>query len=254
MYALIHAGKVGLICSIWVVAFFLGLYFRKSLLYLLSKIKNRKKIPVKKEVQEFIGVNPFKSNSESNKENYSIIEDSELTDDTKSRIEKYKQDNLVQVFLVNSELGMGAGKAAAQVGHASVCIYSTIFWEGTLDQKEVFQAWDETNSEKVIYKVNNLQQLKEIGSLLKKQKVYTKMIADAGRTQIKAGSITVLGTLPISKTLLKQIIPENSLQLYDIDQVVVNLPKNEKKEKKEKINKNEDKVKKTEANEKIKIE
>ena len=63
------------------------------------------------------------------------------------------------------------------------------------------------------------------------------MIADAGKTQIKACSNTVLGKIPISKSLLNQIIPERSLDLYDIDQSTP-LPKAEKKEnKRDKVNK-----------------
>lgn len=215
--------KIGGICLLWVVGFYFGLNLRSTLLKLLANLSRRKSNKITQstktsnESQQTNKVNDtnstnlinkfsvsYKPNNEGNDEHFSIFED----DDNESldNINKLKPENLTQLILVNGELDMGAGKIAAQIAHASLGLYSQLFWDGSNEQREHLQAWDETNAKKNIYKASGLDKIKQIESILKKNKIYTKMIADAGRTQIKAGSITVMASMPIPLNRLNELL------------------------------------------------
>ncbi|EJW74695.1 hypothetical protein WUBG_14398 [Wuchereria bancrofti] len=84
------------------------------------------------------------------------------------------------VFVVNMSLKMGAGKLAAQVGHA------------TLGQ-HALDAWRISGEMKVVVKGHNTEMLLDFFKQAKDLGLFTYIVSDAGRTQIPTGSRTVLG-------------------------------------------------------------
>lgn len=104
--------------------------------------------------------------------------------------------------LVNDDLKMGKGKIAGQVGHVVGLITEEIIRKSyesikTPDSYLRYLKWKNTGHAKIILKATQEQITSFIGH---PESMY---ILDAGRTQIAADSLTVLGFYP-SATLKEQ--------------------------------------------------
>ena len=96
------------------------------------------------------------------------------------------------VLVVRNDLGMGKGKVAAQCSHAAVQCYI----EGQKKQKSVVQQWTMFGQPKVVVKVNSEEELRNLYLQVKSLDLICCIIKDAGRTQLPAGTSTVLGIGP----------------------------------------------------------
>jgi PTH2 family peptidyl-tRNA hydrolase len=94
-----------------------------------------------------------------------------------------------QVVVVRSDLKLSQGKLAAQVAHASLESYKASPFESQLE-------WEAWGSKKVVLKVKTLKEMKGVFEKAKKAKMPLAMIKDAGRTEVKPGTITALGIGP----------------------------------------------------------
>ena len=96
------------------------------------------------------------------------------------------------VLCVRTDLGMGAGKIAAQCAHAAVGLYSSL-----RDRKpEALLPWEEQGQPKVVLKVKSYEDMLALEARAAAAGLPTEIIHDAGRTQVAAGSATVLGIGP----------------------------------------------------------
>jgi peptidyl-tRNA hydrolase, PTH2 family len=96
------------------------------------------------------------------------------------------------ILLVNMELTMGKGKIAAQVGHAAVGCYKRA-------QRQCpggLAAWERTGCAKIALKCPTQDELEQVAILALERDIPLYLVEDAGRTQIAAGSRTVLGLGP----------------------------------------------------------
>lgn len=96
------------------------------------------------------------------------------------------------VLCVNTSLGMGKGKIAAQCGHAAVGCYKRC----RRKCPSALSAWEKTGCAKIAVKCPSEE---EMGIILEKaasKGIPIYLVEDAGRTQIAAGSQTVLGLGP----------------------------------------------------------
>ncbi|KAK3606722.1 hypothetical protein CHS0354_033073 [Potamilus streckersoni] len=98
------------------------------------------------------------------------------------------------VFVVNTELNMGMGKIAAQVAHAAVGVYRQL-QEQPQKYGEMLMSWEQFGETKIVLKGDNTNQLKELAAKANSIDLPNYLVQDAGRTQIAAGSITVLGIM-----------------------------------------------------------
>merc|ERR1719431_103947 len=96
------------------------------------------------------------------------------------------------VLVVRQDLKMGKGKAAAQCAHAAVGAYK----KAARNQPVVLKKWERDGQAKITLKAETEQVLEELEIVAKSQKLVTSLIFDAGRTQIAAGSMTVLAVGP----------------------------------------------------------
>jgi peptidyl-tRNA hydrolase, PTH2 family len=96
------------------------------------------------------------------------------------------------VLVVRNDLKMGKGKIGAQCGHAAVGAYQT----GMQKIKAVMRRWENSGCAKICVKVENETDLMNIrrGASVRGFNFY--LVHDAGRTQIAAGSATVLAVGP----------------------------------------------------------
>jgi len=103
------------------------------------------------------------------------------------------------VLVVNQGLGMTKGKVAAQCAHATIGAYK----KARANCRNVVRFWEHTGQAKVAVKAANDDELLEIQRRAKAFGLVTYKVRDAGRTQIAAGSQTVLaiGPAPVAAFL-----------------------------------------------------
>ncbi|SDC65357.1 peptidyl-tRNA hydrolase [Paenibacillus sp. UNCCL117] len=106
--------------------------------------------------------------------------------------------DIVQYYIVNTELGMSPGKIAAQVAHAA----TTMTLHCLLNDKSshaVFQAWLNAGQKKIVLQGTEADLLRLSGE------GYLS-IRDAGHTEIPSGSLTVVVLPPADKEELRQVV------------------------------------------------
>ena len=96
-----------------------------------------------------------------------------------------------QVIVVRTDLDMGKGKIAAQVGHACVLGAEHV----RKSNPECFSVWW-TGLEKIVLKVANLKELEQVKQDAIEFDVPWSEVTDAGHTQIAPGTITCISIGP----------------------------------------------------------
>lgn len=84
------------------------------------------------------------------------------------------------------------GKIAAQCGHAAVGCYK----RARKQCPKALSAWETTGCAKIAVKCPTEEEMHAIGKLARSKGIPIYLVEDAGRTQIAAGSQTVLGMGP----------------------------------------------------------
>ncbi|CAB1315497.1 unnamed protein product [Coregonus sp. 'balchen'] len=79
---------------------------------------------------------------------------------------------------------------AAQVGHAAVGLYQALQEKNSW--REMAWKWDHGGAKKVVVQGTNMAHLLELQALAMSLSLPTYLVQDAGRTQVEAGSRTVL--------------------------------------------------------------
>jgi PTH2 family peptidyl-tRNA hydrolase len=102
----------------------------------------------------------------------------------------YKHGPYKMLLIINMELSMGKGKIAAQCGHAAIGCYEKCI---KVCPNGV-RAWYHSGCAKIALKCNTTNELLELMHQAKtKYRIPYYLVEDAGKTQIAAGSRTVLG-------------------------------------------------------------
>ncbi len=89
---------------------------------------------------------------------------------------------------------MGAGKIAAQCGHATLGAYKHAMKRNAGDVK----SWSRTGQAKIALKCPTLEEMHAIADNAEKAGIINYTVVDAGRTQIEEGTETVLAIGPVS--------------------------------------------------------
>ncbi len=105
------------------------------------------------------------------------------------------------VLCVNMELKMGKGKIAAQCGHATLGAYKL----ARKYCKTGLISWESSGSAKIALKVEKETEFYELLEKAKLAGIVCYIVEDEGRTQIAAGSRTVLALGPAPANILDQI-------------------------------------------------
>ena len=103
-----------------------------------------------------------------------------------------------QVIILRKDIGMDKGKLIAQGIHAAL---------GAMRKTDdsIIEEWERNGSKKVVLKVDNLRELKQIEAKLKKFKIPYFLVKDAGLTQLKPGTVTALGIGPVEEKEIDKI-------------------------------------------------
>eukprot|EP00742_Colponemidia_sp_Colp-10_P001165 GILJ01001256.1.p1 GENE.GILJ01001256.1~~GILJ01001256.1.p1 ORF type:complete len:196 (+),score=21.03 GILJ01001256.1:2-589(+) len=108
---------------------------------------------------------------------------------------------LKMVFLVRQDLGMGTGKVAAQVGHATLGTYKLAM---TMNPLAVHQ-WEADGGPKIVLRVKDQTELLDLVEKARGLSIPVCTIRDAGHTQVEPGSLTVCGIGPAPEDQLNAV-------------------------------------------------
>lgn len=108
-------------------------------------------------------------------------------------------NELVIYLLVRHDLKMGKGKIAAQCGHAVQDLVLQC-------PKPLLRAYRRDSHTKICLKVKNFDEMEEIRLWCVENKILHHQVIDAGRTQVKADTETVLGIGPVTKMQVNHIL------------------------------------------------
>ncbi|MFX1366112.1 MAG: peptidyl-tRNA hydrolase Pth2 [Promethearchaeota archaeon] len=111
-------------------------------------------------------------------------------------MEEYKQ-----VILVRTDLKMGTGKKCAQSCHASVSASDLV----RIKNKPAWKNWKNSGQKKVVLKIQNMDQFKDVVIKLESSKIPYFIVNDAGLTQLAPGTTTAIGIGPVLSTEIDKI-------------------------------------------------
>ena len=108
--------------------------------------------------------------------------------------------DIKQVIVVRTDLDMGKGKIAAQVGHACVLGAEHV-------RKSHPEWWSEwwSGQEKVVVKVSGLKELQEVKRHSIDLNLPWSEVSDAGHTQLAPGTTTCISIGPAPENLIDKI-------------------------------------------------
>ena len=110
------------------------------------------------------------------------------------------------VIVVRADLGMGRGKAAAQVAHAAVAATLTATGSPRL------RAWVADGQPKVVVRVESESQLLDVVERAHAHRLPVELVEDAGRTQLEPGTPTCAAIGPADDDAFEPVTGE--LRLY----------------------------------------
>ncbi|KAF9950602.1 hypothetical protein BGZ72_007772 [Mortierella alpina] len=142
-------------------------------------------------------------------------EDEDFTEEDESEDEENEDlaefdlnEEYKMVLVVRSDLGMGKGKAAAQCCHATLANYKEL----SRRSPKTLTRWEYSGQAKVTLKVDNEEDMLLIQAQAMSVGLAAHSIRDAGRTQIAAGSRTVLAVGPGPISVVNSVT--GKLKLY----------------------------------------
>jgi len=117
---------------------------------------------------------------------------------------KTRDYSIKQVIVVRNDIRMSKGKTAVQVAHAAV----SSFYNTLSRKREIALKWLDEGQPKIVIKVNNLGEMKEIMKEAEERGIITALIRDAGYTELEPGTITCLGIGPDYSDLIDEVTGE----------------------------------------------
>lgn len=95
-------------------------------------------------------------------------------------------------LVVRTDLKMTTGKIGSQCAHAAVICYQ----QALKKKPDHLKAWVSLGQPKIVLRVACEEDLKNLVLLANDKSIVTGEVHDAGKTQVKAGTITVVGIGP----------------------------------------------------------
>lgn len=109
-----------------------------------------------------------------------------------------------QAIVARTDIGMGRGKLAAQVAHASLSAY-----EDT--DARTRKQWKGEGQTKVVLKGDSDRTLFELADVAEREGLPHAIVRDAGRTQLEPGTVTALAVGPGDEMVVDRVTGDLSL-------------------------------------------
>ncbi|KAI3935784.1 hypothetical protein MKX01_032968 [Papaver californicum] len=110
-------------------------------------------------------------------------------------------EELKMVLVVRQDLRMGPGKIASQCAHAATGIYAELMQS----QRNLVRQWEQCGQAKIVVSCKNQLDMNRLKNTAESIGLPTFVVADAGRTQVVAGSKTVLAIGPGRKASVDSV-------------------------------------------------
>jgi peptidyl-tRNA hydrolase, PTH2 family len=98
---------------------------------------------------------------------------------------------------------------AAQCSHATLACFKKLSRAAQNNpnspEAKLLKRWESHGQAKIAVQVKSQEEILELMAKARSLGITAEVIADAGRTQIEAGSLTVLGVGPAPKSLVDQV-------------------------------------------------
>ncbi|RCI12823.1 hypothetical protein L249_0390 [Ophiocordyceps polyrhachis-furcata BCC 54312] len=115
-------------------------------------------------------------------------------------------DECKLVLVVRTDLGMTKGKMAAQCSHATLACYKKLARAPpTSPLGMILTRWEKNGQAKIALQAKSEEEVRDLRRKALAAGLVADIVQDAGRTQIEAGSLTVLGIGPAPKSAIDQI-------------------------------------------------
>ncbi|KAL4334368.1 hypothetical protein GQ457_07G044750 [Hibiscus cannabinus] len=108
---------------------------------------------------------------------------------------------LKMVLVVRQDLKMKSGKIASQCAHAATGMYAELMHS----DRSLLRQWEDCGQPKVVVTCRNQQEMIKLREAAENIGLPTFVVADAGRTQVLAGSKTVLAIGPGPKAAVDSV-------------------------------------------------
>ncbi|KAF5748268.1 peptidyl-tRNA hydrolase 2 mitochondrial [Tripterygium wilfordii] len=105
------------------------------------------------------------------------------------------------VLVVRQDLKMGSGKIASQCAHAATGMYVELMQS----HRSLLRQWEQCGQPKIVVTCKNQPEMNKLKDAAQSIGLPTFMVADAGRTQVSAGSKTVLAVGPGPKASVDSV-------------------------------------------------
>ncbi|WP_254831901.1 peptidyl-tRNA hydrolase Pth2 [Haloglomus salinum] len=109
-----------------------------------------------------------------------------------------------QAIVARTDIGMGQGKLAAQVAHASLQAY-----EGADTKRQ--REWKGGGQKKIVLKGESESQLQELADIARREGLPYALVRDAGHTQLEPGTVTALAVGPGPENIVDKVTGDLSL-------------------------------------------
>lgn len=109
--------------------------------------------------------------------------------------------------MVRQDLKMGSGKIASQCAHAATGMYAELMQS----DRHLLRKWEQCGQPKIVVTCKNQQEMNKLWEVAENTGLPTFVVADAGRTQVSAGSKTVLAIGPGPKSLVDSVTGKQRL-------------------------------------------
>lgn len=106
------------------------------------------------------------------------------------------------VLVVRTDIPMGKGKTAAQCAHAALECYRQASSDKT--KRLVFDAWLRLGQPKIVLRISSEEAVMSLSEKTQSAGLITAVIRDAGRTQLRPGTITAVGIGPAPSEIIDQ--------------------------------------------------
>ncbi|KAG5031124.1 hypothetical protein AAZX31_06G082400 [Glycine max] len=108
---------------------------------------------------------------------------------------------LKMVLVVRQDLKMKSGKIASQCAHAATGMYAELMQS----DRYLLRRWEQCGQPKIVVTCRNQQEMNKLAEAAESIGLPTFVVADAGRTQVSAGSKTVLAVGPGPKSSVDSV-------------------------------------------------
>lgn len=109
-----------------------------------------------------------------------------------------------QAIVARTDIGMGQGKLAAQVAHASLSAYEKA-------DKRTRREWKSGGQKKIVLKGSSERELHELSEIAEHKGIAEALVRDAGHTQLEPGTVTALAVGPAEEDIVDRVTGELSL-------------------------------------------